>query len=46
MFSDAMEAVVQNKARLDAGLNDLDLYDLATNKMEYTSYGLAMPIDD
>ncbi len=41
-----MVAVIQNKARLDAGLNDLDLYDLATNKGEYTSHGAAMPIDD
>ncbi len=41
-----MVAVVQNKARLDAGLNDLDLYDLATNKLEYTSHGLLVPIDD
>ncbi len=41
-----MEAVVQNKTRLAAGLNDLDLYDLATTKQEYTSWHVAMPIDD
>ena len=40
----AVVAVTQNKTRLDAGLNDLFLYDLATTRPEYTSHGLGVPV--